>query len=105
MNTKPEVFRAMVPDITGNMIIVLWNERLYRKPPFIRFGFPTCSPPIASRGCDSSSSAGECKNPKERYKNLFLSIANENRHDSPWDTTIHDEKVIAFSYYSLEPNF
>jgi hypothetical protein len=27
-----------------------------------------------------------------------MGFSYENRHDSPWDTTIQDEKVIAFSY-------
>jgi hypothetical protein len=29
MNTIPEVFPAMVPNITGNMIIILWNEQIF----------------------------------------------------------------------------
>ena len=28
---------------------------------------------------------------------VFLNISNENGHDSPWETIIQDEKVIAFS--------
>jgi hypothetical protein len=50
---------------------------------------------------DATAAAGALANAKsrqERYENLFLSISYENRHDSPWDTTIQDEKVIAFSY-------
>jgi hypothetical protein len=27
----------------------------------------------------------------------FLTVSNENGHDSPWETIIQDEKVIAFS--------
>ena len=28
---------------------------------------------------------------------VFLTVSNENGHDSPWETIIQDEKVIAFS--------
>jgi hypothetical protein len=31
---------------------------------------------------------------------IFENISYENGHDSPWETIIQDEKVIAFSYYS-----
>ena len=76
MDNEPEVVRAMVPDIMGDMIIFWRNERPGRKPRFIRFGFPLF-PHIASRGCDSGGGAGKCRSPKERYENLFLSISTE----------------------------
>jgi hypothetical protein len=28
---------------------------------------------------------------------VFLTVSNENGHNSPWETIIQDEKVIAFS--------
>jgi len=41
------------------------------------------------------SRSGGVETPVERSG--FLNISNENGHDSPWETIIQDEKVIAFS--------
>jgi hypothetical protein len=44
MNNKPEVFRAMVPDITGDMIIIWGNydsEEMFLKKPERTQGFHT----------------------------------------------------------------
>jgi hypothetical protein len=45
MNNIAEVFRAMVPDITGDMIIIWWNynsEEMFLKKPGRSRGFHPC---------------------------------------------------------------
>ena len=73
--------QASMMNIGGFSIVILLdavNNRLWRKPHFIRTFSQMCSPDIASGGYDRGGGAGKCKIFQECFKNLFLSISYEN---------------------------